>query len=73
MITSGLGHVSDGRRMLEQADLWIVEADKAVPGPESDKPRWTSALEKPAILLLRGEAGALIESDPIFPRDPFAH
>ena len=29
MIHSGLGHTSEARRLLEQADQWIVEADKA--------------------------------------------
>jgi WD40 repeat protein len=73
MVKSGLGHASEGRTLLEQADRWIAEADKPVPGAAKDAPRWTSAVEKPTILLLRGEARALIESDPIFPPDPFAH
>jgi tetratricopeptide (TPR) repeat protein len=73
MVRSGLGHASEGRRLLEQADRWIAEADKPVPRAAKDAPRWTSALEKPTILLLRDEARALIESDPIFPQDPFAH
>jgi eukaryotic-like serine/threonine-protein kinase len=73
MIRSSLGHTSEGRRLLEQADQWISEADKALPETENDKPRWTSVFEKPAILLLRAEAGELIESNSSFPGDAFAH
>ena len=43
MIHSGLGHTSEARRLLQQADQWIAEADKAPPGTENGRP----ALEQP--------------------------
>jgi hypothetical protein len=72
MIQSRLGHTSEARRCLEQADDWIVEADKVPPGAEKEGPRWNNLVEKPTILLLRSEAEAVIRFDPIFPADPFA-
>ena len=73
MIHSGLGHTSEARRLLDQADQWIAEADKAPPGTENDGPRWSNLTEKPVILLLRREAESLIDADSSFPADPFAH
>ena len=73
MIHSGLGHTDEARRLLEQADQWIAEADKAPPGTENDGPRWSSLIEKPVILLLRREAESLISANLIFPTDPFTH
>ena len=72
MIHSRLAHTSEARRCLEQADDWIVEADKVPLGTEKEGPRWNNLVEKPTILLLRSEAEAVIRFDPIFPADPFA-
>jgi tetratricopeptide (TPR) repeat protein len=72
MISSGQGHTIEARRLLDQADQWIAEADKAPPGTENDGPRWNSVIEKPVIRLLRGEAESLISADSTFPADPFA-
>ena len=72
MIHSGLGHTSEARRFLQQAEQWIVEADNAPSGTEKEGPRWSSLTEKPTILLLRSEAEAVIRFDPVFPADPFA-
>ena len=72
MIHSRLGQTSEARRLLEQADQWIVEADKAPSGTEREGARWSDLTEKPTILLLRREAEAVIRSGPVFPADPFA-
>jgi hypothetical protein len=72
MIHNGLGHEGEARRLLDQADQWITEADKAPPGTENEDPRWSNLTEKPTILLLRREAEAVILYDPIFPPNPFA-
>jgi tetratricopeptide (TPR) repeat protein len=72
MIQSRLGHTSEARRSLQQADQWIAEADKAPSGTENEGPRWGDLTEKPAILLLRREAEAVVRFDPVFPADPFA-
>jgi tetratricopeptide (TPR) repeat protein len=72
MIHSGLGHTSEARRCLQQADQWIDQADKPPPGTETEAPRWSSLSEKPTTLLLRREAEALISADSNFPADPFA-
>jgi WD40 repeat protein/tetratricopeptide (TPR) repeat protein len=72
MIHSGQGHDGEARRLLDQADQWIIEADKAPSGTENEGPRWSSLTEKPTILFLRREAEAAILNDSIFPTDPFA-
>jgi tetratricopeptide (TPR) repeat protein len=72
MIHSRLGHTSEARRLLQQADQWIREADKAPSGTEKEGPRWSNLTEKPTILLLRSEAEAEIRFDPAFPADLFA-
>jgi hypothetical protein len=72
MIHSGLGHTSEARRCLQQADRWIDQAEKAPPGSENNGPRWSSVIEKPTIGLLRREAEAMIRCDAMFPADPFA-
>jgi WD40 repeat protein len=72
MIHSRLGHPSEARRLLQQADQWITEADKAPLGTENEGPRWSNLTERPTTLLLRREAEAVILYDPIFPTDPFA-
>jgi tetratricopeptide (TPR) repeat protein len=72
MIHGGLGHTSQGRRLLEQADQWIAEAEKAASGTE-EGPRWSNLTERPTTLLLRREAEALVRFAPVFPSDPFAH
>jgi hypothetical protein len=73
MIHAGLGHRSEGRRMLEQADQWITEADKPPSGSEEEGPRWNDLTERSTTLLLRREAEAVVIHDRIFPADPFAH
>jgi hypothetical protein len=79
MIHSGLGHDGEARRLFDQADRWMAEADKAPPGTEgvprwsSAVPRWSSSFEKPVVLLLRREAESLINANSSFPADPFAH
>src|SRR5206468_1176664 len=73
MIHSGLGHTSEARRLLDQADRWIDEADKASPGTENEGPRWNTSIEKPVIRLLRREAESLIGADSNFPANPFTH
>ncbi len=72
MIHSGLGRTSEARRFLQQADQWIMAADKAPSGTEKEGSRWSNLAEKPTILLLRREAEAVILYDPVFPADPFA-
>jgi WD40 repeat protein/tetratricopeptide (TPR) repeat protein len=72
MIHSGLGHDDESRRLLDRADQWIAAADKAPVGTENDVPRWSSLFEKPVVLLLRREAGSLINASSSFPADPFA-
>jgi hypothetical protein len=72
MIHSGMGHTSEARRCLQQADQWIDQADKPPPGAETDGPRWSTLIEKPTIVLLRREAETLIRCDAMFPADPFA-
>jgi WD40 repeat protein/serine/threonine protein kinase/tetratricopeptide (TPR) repeat protein len=72
MIHSGLGHTSEARRVLDQADRWIDEADKAPPGTANEGRRWNTSIEKPVILLLRREAESVISADSSFPADPFA-
>jgi tetratricopeptide (TPR) repeat protein len=82
MIHNGLGHDGEARRLLDQADQWIDEADEAPPGTEHDGsdwiyvhdgPHWFSVIEKPIVLLLRHEAESLISASSSFPADPFAH
>jgi tetratricopeptide (TPR) repeat protein len=73
MIHIGLGRPSEARRLLQQADQWITEADKAMSGTQEEGPRWSNLTEKPVTLLLRREAEALLRSDSIFPADPFPH
>jgi hypothetical protein len=72
MIHGGLGHPSEARRLLQQADQWIAEADKAPSGTGEEGPRWNNLSERPTVLILRREAEAVIIYDPIFPTDPFA-
>jgi tetratricopeptide (TPR) repeat protein len=72
MIQSRLGHTSEARRSLQQADQWIAEADKSPSGTENEGPRWSNLTEKPTILVLRREAEAVLRFDPVFPADPFA-
>jgi tetratricopeptide (TPR) repeat protein len=72
MIHRGLCHPSEARRLLQQADQWIAEADKAPSGTGEEGPRWNNLTERPTTLLLRGEAEALIRSDRVFPVNPFA-
>ena len=76
MIHSRLGHAAEARRMLENADHWMAEADKLPPrtvGIITDGPQWQTVLEPHTTRLLRGEAEAVILYDPVFPPDPFAH
>jgi tetratricopeptide (TPR) repeat protein len=72
MIHGGLGHPSEARRLLEQADHWITEADRPASGSEEDEPRWSNLTEKPVTLLLHREAEALMRSDRVFAADPLA-
>jgi WD40 repeat protein/serine/threonine protein kinase/tetratricopeptide (TPR) repeat protein len=72
MIHGGLGHPSEARRLLQQAEEWITEADKAPSGTEEEGPRWNNLTDRPTTLLLRREAEAVIRSDGVFPTDPFA-
>ncbi len=72
MIHGGLGHMSEARRFIQQADQWIIEADHAPSGAEKEGPRWLDLLEKPTILLVRSEAEAVVRFDPVFPADPLA-
>jgi tetratricopeptide (TPR) repeat protein len=72
MIRSGLGQPSEARRLLQQADRWILTADNAPSGTEKEGPHWSNLTEKPTILLLRSEAEAVVRFDPFFPADPFA-
>jgi tetratricopeptide (TPR) repeat protein len=71
MIHGRLGQGSEARRFLEHADGWIVAADAAPPATRGEGPRWSNLTEKPTILLLRGEAEAVVRFDPVFPADPF--
>jgi tetratricopeptide (TPR) repeat protein len=73
MIHGWLCHPSEARRLLQQADQWITEADKAPSGTEEEAPRWNNLTERPGTLLLRREAEALIRSALGFPADPLAH
>jgi WD40 repeat protein/tetratricopeptide (TPR) repeat protein len=70
MIHGRLGHPSEARRLLQQADHWITEADKAPSGTEEEGPRWNNLTERPTTLLVRREAEALMRSDRVFPADP---
>jgi WD40 repeat protein/tetratricopeptide (TPR) repeat protein len=72
MIHGRLGRLSEARRLLEQADRWITEADQSPSGMEQESPRWNDSTEKPIILLLRREAEAAILDDSVFPADPLA-
>jgi WD40 repeat protein/serine/threonine protein kinase/tetratricopeptide (TPR) repeat protein len=72
MIHSGLGRPGEARRLLQQAEEWITEADKAPSGTDEEAPRWSGLTEKPTILVLRREAEAVVRFDPVFPADPFA-
>jgi WD40 repeat protein/tetratricopeptide (TPR) repeat protein len=71
MIHSRLGHASEARRFLQQADQWITEADKAQSATEGEAPRWSSLTERPTILLLRSEAEAVVGCDRVLPADRF--
>jgi hypothetical protein len=73
MIHAGLGHSTEARRWLQQADQWILAADKAPLEAEDDGPGWTDLTEKPITQLLRREAEALLNSPTSFPADPFTH
>jgi Flp pilus assembly protein TadD len=72
MIHSRLGHTREAQRSLQQAEQWIVEADNAPSGTETEGARWSNLTERPTILLLRLEAEALLSADANFPADPFA-
>jgi tetratricopeptide (TPR) repeat protein len=72
MIHSRLGHPSEALRFLQQADEWIIEADKAPSGSEQKGPRWMDLTERPTILILHREAEAVVRFDPVFPANPFA-
>jgi hypothetical protein len=72
MIHRRLGHTSEAGRSLQQADQWIIEADRAPSGTEKEGPRWTDLTERPTILFLRSEAEAVVRFDPVFPAEPFA-
>jgi hypothetical protein len=72
MIHGRLGRGSEARRLLQEVDRWITEADKAPSGTDQDGPRWNDATEKPTILLLRREAETAILDDSVFPADPLA-
>jgi tetratricopeptide (TPR) repeat protein len=72
MIHSGLGHTKEARRLFQQADKWIIEADKAPSGTEKAGPHWINLTERPTTLLLQSEAEAFIRSASVFPADPFA-
>jgi hypothetical protein len=72
MIHCTLGHGSEARRFLEQADHWIREADRAPSGIEGTTPRWSDLSERPCTLLLRREADVVIRFDTDFPANPFA-
>jgi hypothetical protein len=72
MIHSRLGHTSEARRLLQQADQWIVEANNTPWGAEKEGAYWRNLTEKPTILLLRSEAEGLLSADANFPADPFA-
>jgi tetratricopeptide (TPR) repeat protein len=73
MIHGDLDRPSEARRLLQQADQWIAEADKVASETEEERPRWNNLTERPTTLLIRREAEALVRLDPIFPSDPFAH
>ncbi len=72
MIHSGLGHTNEARQFLQQAELWIGEADKAVSGTEKEGAHWANLTEKATTLLLRREALAMIRFGPVYPNDSFA-
>jgi tetratricopeptide (TPR) repeat protein len=72
MIHGRLGRGIEARRLLQEVDRWITEADKAPAGTDQDGPRWNDATEKPTILLLRREAETAILGDSVFPTDPLA-
>jgi hypothetical protein len=71
MIHGRLGHAEEARRMLEKADRWIAEVERAMQDSGGTGPRWSNEFEGPTIRLLRGEAEAVTRFDPIFPSDPF--
>jgi WD40 repeat protein/serine/threonine protein kinase/tetratricopeptide (TPR) repeat protein len=69
-----LGHLHEAREMLTRASQWIAQADATKPetaGAQSST--WQTEYERATILLLRGEAEAVVLFDPAFPVDPFAH
>jgi eukaryotic-like serine/threonine-protein kinase len=72
MIHSRLGHPSEARRYLQQADEWITEADKESSATGKEGPSWMNLTERPTIRILRREAEAVVLLDPVFPDDPFA-
>jgi hypothetical protein len=71
MVHGRLGHAEEARRMLEKADRWIAEVDRATQSSGGTGPRWSNEFEGPTIRLLRVEAEAVTRLDPIFPPDPF--
>jgi tetratricopeptide (TPR) repeat protein len=71
MIHGRLGHAEEARRMLEEADRWIAEVDRATQDSGGTGPSWPNEFGGPTIRLLRGEAEAVTRFDPIFPPDPF--
>jgi hypothetical protein len=48
MIHGGLGHPSEALRLLEQADQWITEADRAPSATEGEGPHWSSLTKRRA-------------------------
>jgi hypothetical protein len=72
MIHGPLGRPSEALRLLEQADRWITEADKAPSATEGEGYYWSGLTERPTILVLRSEAEAVVRCDPVFTADPFA-
>jgi hypothetical protein len=72
MIHSGLGHMSEARRSLQQAEQWIGEADGGPSGTEREGARWANLTEKMTTLLLRREALAMVRFDSVVPNDPLA-
>jgi hypothetical protein len=67
MVHGRLGHSEAARRMLENADRWMAEADRATQDSGRAGPRWSNDFEGPSIWLLRGEAEVVTRFDPIFP------
>jgi hypothetical protein len=72
MIHGGMGHANEARRLLNQTDEWIAEADRPPSGTEQKGQRWMNLSERPTILVLRREAEAVVRFDPVFSADPFA-